>query len=77
MSSLIDDHAVAVAKKATARRVSTWDILSTDYNRCLTRKQKSQINRAAKKLREAEKAQLLSDAQMHATRHKKSLGPNF
>lgn len=74
MSSLISTHAVAVAHKAAARNLKPWDILSLDYNGCLTRKQKSAINIEAKKLLEKPQS---TDAEANAKRHEKSLGEDF
>lgn len=50
MSSLIEKHASAVANKARKSGMSPWKILSTDYNRRLSRTQKSRVNTEAKKI---------------------------
>lgn len=76
MSSLISTHATAVAKKAFKQNKTPWQILSTEYNKCLTRKQKSGINSAAKVIL---KGQNINDsgAEKNQFRHEKTLGEDF
>ena len=74
MSSLITTHARAVANKAATQNLKPWDILSSEYNKCLTRKQKSAINKLAKKLLQKKQP---TDAEANARRHEESLGEDF